>query len=122
MRIMADQNSVESMLPLQPTTFHILLSLADEDRHGYAIMTDVAGRTNGEIRLSVGTLYRSLQRMQEQGLIIETRTRPAPEDDDERRRYYRITPLGRAVAQAEVARLQSLVKMARSCGVVPKPA
>ena len=117
---MGDQNSVEAMLPLQPTVFHILLSLADEDRHGYAIMTDVARRTNREVRLSVGTLYRSLQRMQEQGLITETRSRPAPEEDDERRRYYRITSLGKAVAQAEVARLQSLVKMARSCGVVPR--
>lgn len=100
--------------------FHILLSLADEDRHGYAIMSDVAARTGGEIRLSVGTLYRSLQRMQEEGLIVETKNRPSPEEDDERRRYYRVTQLGKAVAQAEVARLQGLVKMARACGVVPK--
>jgi DNA-binding PadR family transcriptional regulator len=117
---MTDQSSIEGFLPLQPTTFHVLLSLADEDRHGYAIMAEVGTRTGGEIRLSVGTLYRSLQRMQEQGLIVETKTRPAPDEDDERRRYYRITPLGRAVARAEVARLQSLVKMARSCGVVPR--
>lgn len=108
------------MLPLQPTMFHILLCLAEDDRHGYAIMTDVARRTGGEIKLSVGTLYRSLQRMQEQGLISETRNRPAPDEDDERRRYYHITPFGKAVAQAEVARLQSLVKMAHSCGVVPR--
>ena len=112
--------SLDSLLPLQPTTFHILLSLTDEDRHGYAIILDVARRTNGELKLSAGTLYRSIQRMLELGLIIETKTRPAPEMDDERRRYYRITQLGTAVAQAEVGRLRNLLKMARSCGVVPR--
>lgn len=109
-----------SLLPLQPTTFHILLSLAEEDRHGYAIILDVARRTGGEIRLSAGTLYRSIQRMLELGLITETTTRPAPEMDDERRRYYRITPFGKVVARAEVERLRSLVKMARLCGVTPR--
>ena len=117
---MPDRDSIDSLLPLQPATFHILLSLTEEDRHGYAIIQDVARRTDNEIRLSAGTLYRSIQRMQEQGLIVETRTRPAPEEDDERRRYYRITPLGKSAAQAEVKRLQSLLKMARSCGVVPR--
>jgi DNA-binding PadR family transcriptional regulator len=109
-----------SLLPLQPTTFHILLSLAEEDRHGYAIILDVAARTSGEIKLSAGTLYRSIQRMLELGLITETKTRPAPEIDDERRRYYRISPFGTAVARAEVERLRSLVKMARLCGVMPR--
>ena len=113
-------DSPESLLPLQPTTFHILLSLADEDRHGYAIILDVARRTNGELKLSAGTLYRSIQRMLEMGLIEETKTRPAPEMDDERRRYYRITQFGRAVAQAEVERLRDLLKMARICGVAPR--
>ena len=80
-------------MPLPPATFHILLALADEDRHGYAIIQDVAARTGGELKLSAGTLYRSIQRMLEQGLIVEPRERPAREDDDERRRYYRITPL-----------------------------
>lgn len=117
---MSDGPSAESLLPLQPTTFHILLSLAEEDRHGYAIILDVARRTGGEIRLSAGTLYRSIQRMLELGLIIETKSRPIPEMDDERRRYYRITPLGTAVAKAEVNRLSSLVKMARACGVTPR--
>ena len=117
---MSEKVSIDALLPLQPASFHILLSLADEDLHGYAIIQDIARRTNGEIKLSAGTLYRSIQRMQEQGLIVETRTRPAPEDDDERRRYYRIAPLGKAVARAEVRRLHSLVKMARSCGVVPE--
>lgn len=112
--------SVESLLPLQPTTFHILLSLADEDRHGYAIILNVARRTSGEIKLSAGTLYRSIQRMLELGLIAETKTRPAPEMDDERRRYYRITAFGTAVARAEVGRLRDLLKMARMCGVAPR--
>jgi DNA-binding PadR family transcriptional regulator len=117
---MANKDSLDALVPLQPTSFHILLSLTDEDRHGYAIIQDIARRTNGEIKLSAGTLYRSIQRLQEQGLIVETRTRPAPDEDDERRRYYSITPPGKAAAQAEVRRLQSLLKMARSCGVVPR--
>jgi DNA-binding PadR family transcriptional regulator len=91
----------ESLLPLPPATFHILIAVADEDRHGYAILQDVAARTNGELKLSAGTLYRSFQRMLDQGLIVETSTRPAPEFDDERRRYYRIrhdATLSRAAA------------------------
>ena len=102
------------MLP--PATFHILLALAEEDRHGYAIIQDVAARTDGALKLSAGTLYRSIQRMLEQGLIVETRDRPAPEDDDERRRYYRITPQGAAAARAETRRLGQLVRMARAVG------
>src|SRR5580765_544308 len=107
---------IDSLLPLPPATFHILLALAGEDRHGYAIIQDVAARTRGELKLSAGTLYRSVQRMQEQGLIVETRERPAPELDDERRRYYRITAFGNAVAKAEARRLTQLVKMARAKG------
>lgn len=109
----------DDLLPLLPATFHILLALADEDRHGYAIIQEVAARTNGDVRLSAGTLYRSIQRMLEQGLILETSERPAPELDDERRRYYRITPFGRAVARAEAARLSQLVKLARARGLAP---
>lgn len=105
------------MLP--SATFHILLALAGEDRHGYAIIQEVAMRTDGELKLSAGTLYRSIQRMLEQGLIVETRDRPAPEDDDERRRYYRITPLGTATAKEEARRLTQLVKMARAKGLAP---
>jgi DNA-binding PadR family transcriptional regulator len=105
------------MLP--SATFHILLALAAEDLHGYAIIQEVAMRTNGELKLSAGTLYRSIQRMLEQGLIVETCERPAPEDDDERRRYYRITPEGVATAREEVRRLNSLVKMARAKGFAP---
>lgn len=111
---------VKALLPLQPATFHILLSLTDEDRHGYAIILEVGRRTQGELKLSAGTLYRSIQRMLEAGLILEARSRPAPELDDERRRYYRITPLGRAAAEAEAGRLRDLLKMARLCGVSPR--
>jgi DNA-binding PadR family transcriptional regulator len=105
------------MLP--PATFHILLALAAEDLHGYAIIQEVAMRTDGELKLSAGTLYRSIQRMLEQGLIVETRDRPAPEDDDERRRYYRITADGMAAAKAEARRLNNLVRMARAKGFAP---
>jgi DNA-binding PadR family transcriptional regulator len=106
----------ESLLPLPTATFHILMALADEDRHGYAIIQDVEARTNGELRLSAGTLYRSIQRMLEQGLITEPRQRPAPDEDDERRRYYRITPFGVAVAKAEARRLEQLLRLARASG------
>jgi DNA-binding PadR family transcriptional regulator len=109
----------KGLLPLPPATFHILLAVADEDRHGYAIIQDVEARTNGELRLSAGTLYRSIQRMLEQGLIVEPRERPLPELDDERRRYYRITPFGRAVAEAESRRMAQLVRMARNRGFAP---
>jgi DNA-binding PadR family transcriptional regulator len=106
-------------LPLPPATFHILLAVSDEDRHGYAVILDVAARTGGELKLSAGTLYRSIQRMLEQGLIVEPRERPEPEMDDERRRYYRITVLGRSVAEAEARRLAQLVRMARQRGYAP---
>src|SRR6516162_4520631 len=110
------QPDTSSFLPLPAATFHILLAVADEDRHGYAIIQDVAARTDGELRLSAGTLYRSIQRMLDQGLIVEPRERPLPQLDDERRRYYRITPLGRAVAAAESRRMAQLVRMARNRG------
>ena len=109
----------ESFLPLPPATLHILMALAEEDRHGYAIIQDVEARTDGELKLSAGTLYRSIQRMLEQGLIVETRERPAPEEDDERRRYYRITPFGAAVARAEARRLTQLIKLAKASGFAP---
>ena len=109
-------SSPESLLPLPTATFHILMALAVGDRHGYAILQDVADRTDGALRLGPGTLYRSLQRMLEQGLIVETGDRPDPEDDDERRRYYRLTPFGDAVARAETRRLAELVRLARASG------
>lgn len=115
-----ERDELDALLPLQPATFHILVALADDDRHGYAIIQDVAARTKGAIRLSPGTLYRSIQRMLEQGLIVETTQRPAPAADDERRRYYRLTPLGRAAANAEAGRLAELVRMARARGLSPR--
>jgi DNA-binding PadR family transcriptional regulator len=106
----------ESLLPLPSATFHILMAVAAEDRHGYAIIQDVEQRTGGKLRLSAGTLYRSIQRMLEQGLLVETNERPAPELDDERRRYYRITEFGTQTARAELARLSELVTMAQASG------
>ena len=114
-----DHPDPASLLPLPPATFHILMALAEDDRHGYAIIQDVAARTGGELNLSAGTLYRSIQRMLEQGLILETRERPTPELDDERRRYYRITPFGEMVARAEARRLTQLVRLARASGFAP---
>ncbi len=111
---------IAALLPLQPAVFHILVALADGDLHGYAIIQDVAARTDGAIRLSPGTLYRSIQRMLDEGLIVETVERPSPEDDDERRRYYRLTPFGVAVAKAEAGRLEDLVRMARGRGLAPR--
>jgi len=112
--------TADDLLPLPPATFHILMSLADEERHGYAIIQDVEGRTEGELRLSAGTLYRSIQRMLEQGLIVESRRRPAKALDDERRRYYRITPLGLTTARAEMRRLTQLVRLGRARGLTPE--
>jgi DNA-binding PadR family transcriptional regulator len=117
---MPDRDEAAALLPLPPATFHILIALADGDRHGYGIMQDVADRTGGDLRLGAGTLYRSIQRMLEQGLVVEVRERPA--GDDPRRRYYRITPFGTAVARAEAGRLSGLVRMARAAGLAPEKA
>jgi DNA-binding PadR family transcriptional regulator len=110
----------EDLLPLPPAVFHILIALAPGDAHGYAVMRDVAERTSGRLRMSPGTLYGSIKRMLEQGLIEETRDRPPAEEDDERRRYYRLTPFGRRVAQAEATRLAALLKGARAHGLSPQ--
>jgi DNA-binding PadR family transcriptional regulator len=109
----------EALLPLPPVTFHILVALAGDDLHGYAIMREVGERTGGALKLGAGTLYRSIQRMLDQGLITEVTTRPAPDLDDERRRYYRLTPFGRLVATAEAGRLARMVKLARASGFAP---
>lgn len=113
---------IDGLLPLPPATFHILIALAESELHGYAIIQDIEQRTNGSLRLSAGTLYRSIQRMLEQGLVEELRDRerPAPELDDERRRYYRITMFGKAVARAEAQRLTDLVRLARESGLAPR--
>lgn len=111
----ADSTDPNSLLPLQPAVFHILVALAGEDAHGYAIMQDVAARTG--TRLGPGTLYTALPRLIEQGLVTELRQRPATGKDDPRRRYYSLTPFGRAVARAEAARLAELVEHARVRGL-----
>ena len=118
---MDDSELIEQLLPLPPTTFHILLALFEEERHGYAIIQDVEARTGGELRLSAGTLYRSIARLVEQGLIAEVTKRRAA-GDDPRRRYYRLTPFGIAVARAEMRRLSELVRMARAKGLKPETA
>ncbi len=106
-----------AQLPLTPGVFHILLALADQDRHGYGIILDVAERTDGAMRLGTGTLYTAIARLLEQRLIEESDARPRADEDDERRRYYRLTPFGRDVANAEARRLAALVRMARGRGI-----
>lgn len=110
---------LEQWLPLSPAVFHILLALADGERHGYAIMREVADQTSGRMRLGPGTLYGSLRRLVAGGLIEETEGRPDPEEDDERRRYYHLTADGRRVAEAEAARLDALAREARARGLLP---
>ena len=102
------------LLPLTPAGFHILLALADGEKHGYAIMQEVAKRSQGKVRLGPGTLYGSIKRMLSEGLIEESDERPDPKLDDERRRYYRLTEFGQRVAEAEAERLEGLVDAARA--------
>ena len=108
----------ESFLPLPRDTFHILVSLADRERHGYSVMQDIAERTDGALRLSPSSLYASIKRLLEQGLIEELAERPDPRHDDERRRYYRLSRLGRQVAMAEARRLERLLADARATGLL----
>ncbi|MCW5875343.1 MAG: helix-turn-helix transcriptional regulator [Anaerolineales bacterium] len=104
----------EDLLPLTPAVFHILLALMDEERHGYGIMKEVEAQTQGEMLLRPGTLYQAIKRMLELGLIEESDERPDPALDDERRRYYRISALGRKAAAAEAERLRKLLQLASS--------
>jgi DNA-binding PadR family transcriptional regulator len=113
----ADDPRPESLLPLPSAAFHILIALADTDRHGYAVMQEVAQRTGGKIRLNPGTLYTTIRRLLDQGLIDELDERPDPESHDERRRYYRLTRFGRRVAEAEIARLNAMLALARDAGL-----
>ena len=116
-----DHKAVQALLPLPTATFHILLALGNGDRHGYAIIQDIASRTDGALRMSAGTLYRSIARMVEQGLIAEVARRRTVHDDA-RRRYYPITPFGTAVARAEMRRLTELVRVAHASGLTPETA
>ena len=113
--------TVEDLIPLAPAVFHILLSLLDGERHGYALRREIARRTDGRLTLGAGVLYGSIGKMVAQGLIEESDDRPDPHLDDERRRYYRITQFGRRVAQAEAARMRELVHLASS-KLGPQPA
>jgi len=110
----------ESLLPLTPAVFHILLTLADGEAHGYAMMQEVGRRSGGTVRLGPGTLYGAISRLLEDRLIEESEERPDPEMDDTRRRYYRLTNLGSRVLAAETERLADLVKAARSTKAVRK--
>lgn len=110
----------ESFLPLKPVAFHLLLCLGEGERHGYALKREIARRTEGAIQLGPGSLYSALQKLEEQGLIEESGERPDPHLDDERRRYYRITELGTAVARAEAARMRELVELSEARFGVPE--
>ena len=109
---MTKNKAPRELLPLTPPVFHILLSLAGEERHGYGIMQDVLQQTSGAIQLGPGTLYGCLKRMLAAGLVEESDERPDPSLDDERRRYYRMTPLGKRVVRAEAQRLAGAVTVA----------
>jgi DNA-binding PadR family transcriptional regulator len=115
-----DAEHEETFLPLPTAVFHILVALADRDRHGYSIMQDVAARTDSKVRLSAGTLYSAVRRMLEQGLIEELRASADRDSDDQRRRYYRLTPLGRRVALAEARRLRDMLSQAQATGLIPR--
>jgi DNA-binding PadR family transcriptional regulator len=107
-------NPIDQFLPLPLPVFHMLLALMEGERHGYALKREILNRTNGKLKLGSGALYGSISKMLDQGLIEESEDRPGPHLDDERRRYYRITPLGRRVAQAEAVRLRQLVRLAEN--------
>ena len=111
-----DDAETDRLLPLPPAVLHILIALGEGEKHGYAIMQDVAERTDGRVRMSPGTLYGSMRKMLDDGLIEESFRK----GDDERRRYYRVTKFGRSVAAAEAARLTSLLRHARLTGLVPR--
>jgi DNA-binding PadR family transcriptional regulator len=125
MQLMAADDSKKhaptaELLPLTPAVFHIMLALADGERHGYGIMLEVDRITAGQLRLGPGTLYRSIQRMLVDGLIVERKDAVDPEVDDERRRYYRLTQLGLSVARSEAQRLTDLVKVAKKRGLLAR--
>ncbi len=118
-------HDLEERIPLTPAVFHILLSLADGERHGYRIMRDISAHTQGKLRLGPATLYRSIKHLVGDGLIEESDVRPDPALDDERRHYYRLTEFGRQVALAEVRRLEEALAVARTRqglrGLLPAP-
>jgi len=108
------RTDTDSLLPLTPGMFQVLIALADGEKHGYAIIKEVARRTDGKVQLRAGTLYAGIRRLVDDGLIVESTVRPDPALDDERRRYYRLTDRGRAVATAEADRLAETLAQARA--------
>jgi DNA-binding PadR family transcriptional regulator len=119
--MVAKKKETKSYLPLTPAMYHILLGLADGEKHGYAILKEVARRTDNRVRLSAGTLYGNLSRLESAGLIAESSRRPEVVLDDERRRYYRLTEFGRGVAVAEAERMEEAVEQARAKKLFRKP-
>jgi DNA-binding PadR family transcriptional regulator len=107
-------------LPLTPAVFHVLVALADDDLHGYAVIKEVSRRTAGRVVLGTGTLYGIIKRLLADGLVVESKRRPAAAEDDERRRYYRLTPFGKLVVAAETARLEAMVDDARATQMLRK--
>lgn len=114
------KRSPDDLLPLTPAMFQVLIALADGDKHGYAIIKEVARRTDGEIALSAGTLYAIIRKFEQEKVIEESEQRPDAALDDERRRYYRLTPFGRDVAQAEARRMEAALSMARAKNLIPR--
>jgi DNA-binding PadR family transcriptional regulator len=119
--VTGERDSNETYGPLTPAMFHVLLALVGDDLHGYAILKEVDVRTSGKVKLSTGTLYGIIKRLLADGLITELRSRPAQAQDDERRRYYRLTNAGRQVAVAEAERLDEMVSAARARNLLKKP-
>lgn len=117
----SNQTAPETLLPLTPAVFNILLALADGERHGYSIMQEITSQTHGKLRIGPTTLYRSIKHMLEDRLIVESDERPDPALDDERRRYYRLTDLGQRVAIAEMNRLEQTLAIARSKPLLHSP-
>ena len=115
------RTDADSYLPLTPAMFQVLVALADGDKHGYAVIKEVRRRTGNKVQLGAGTLYAIVKRLLEGGLIVELDERPDPALDDERRRYYRLTPDGRAVAMAEARRLEEVLEQAKAKLFVKKP-
>lgn len=118
---MVEPRKVELLLPLTSAMFHVLLALAEGDIHGYGILTEVTRLTGGAMKLSAGTLYAMLRRLESDGMVVERKDRPAPERDDERRRYYHLTDFGHRVACAEAERLQEMILLARSKNLLAEP-
>ena len=117
---MSKRRDPESLLPLTPGMFQVLIALADGDKHGYAIIKEVDRRSEGRISLSAGTLYTIIRRFEQEGLIAESAARPEAALDDERRRYYKLTEFGREVARAEGRRMEGALGMARAKNLIPK--